>query len=188
MPKGVEEGIVKGLYLLEKASAKAKLKVQLLGAGSILNEARQAKQLLLDDWGVDAVVWSVTSVNELFRQGKSVERWNMLHPDKKPRKAYITEQLEAEDAPVVLATDYLHAYGEQLRPFVPKTYRVLGTDGFGRSDTRSKLRWFFEVDRHYIVVAALTTLADEGKLERKIIADAMKKYGIDPDKPDPVTL
>lgn len=187
LPEGAEEGIIKGMYLLDSGE-KADLKVQLMGAGSILKETRAAKELLRDDWGVSADVWSVTSVNELFRQGKSVERWNMLHPEKEPRKAYVTEQLEAAKAPIVLATDYLHAYGEQLRPFVPGTYRVLGTDGFGRSDTREKLRWFFEVDRHYIVVAALTALADEGKVDRSTITSAMSKYGIDPEKPDPVTL
>jgi pyruvate dehydrogenase E1 component len=188
LPEGAEEGIIKGMYKLEESESKAELRVQLLGAGTILNEARAAKELLEKDWDVSADVWSVTSVNELFREGKSVERWNMLHPEKERRQSYIGKMLAPADAPVILATDYLHAYGEQLRPFVPGNYRVLGTDGFGRSDTREKLRWFFEVDRHYIVVAALTTLADEGKLERSVITKAMTQYGIDPEKPDPVAL
>ncbi len=188
MPKGAEENIIKGMYLLEKASSKSGKRVQLMGSGTILKEARAARLLLRDDWGVDADVWSVTSVNELYREGKSVERWNLLNPDKKPRKPFLTSQLESRQGPVILATDYIHTYGEQLRGFVPGTYRVLGTDGFGRSDTREKLRWFFEVDRFYLTVAALSALADDGVIDRKVVSQAIKKYGIDPDKPDPASL
>ena len=189
MPKGCEEGIVKGMYLFESVETKGRKKtprVQLLGAGAILNEVRAAAQLLKDDWGVASDVWSVTSFNELAREGQHVERWNRLHPDDKPRKAHVTQCLEKQAGPVVSSTDYIKLHSEQLRAFIPKTYLTLGTDGFGRSDTREKLRSFFEVDRYYVTVSALSALAQEGELKNEVVLDAMRKYGIDRNKTNPV--
>ena len=187
MPKGVEEGIIKGMYLLEKGSSKKKNRVQLMGSGTILREVRAAAEILRNDFGVEADVWSVTSVNELTRDGQRVARYNMLHPTEKPRKAYVTELLEKQDGPVIIATDYLKTYAEQLRAYVPGDYTVLGTEGFGRSDSRQKLRHFFEVDRHFVTIAALKSLADQGKIKADVVSKAIKQFGIDPDKADPMT-
>ena len=188
MPEGCEEGIIKGMYLLKPAKKNVKKKrVQLMGAGSILREVEAAAELLREDWGVESDVWSVPSVNELARDGQRTERWNMLHPTEEPRKAYITEQLEKMIGPVVISTDYMKSYAEQLRAFVPGRYKVLGTDGFGRSDSRAKLRQFFEVDRYYVTVAALKSLVDEGVMKASDVADAINKYGINPEKTDPTT-
>ena len=188
MPEGAEEGIVKGLYKLKDGKKNVKKKrVQLMGAGSILREVEAAADLLRDDWGVESDIWSVTSVNELARDGQRTDRWNMLHPTEEPKKPYITQQLEQADGPFIISTDYMKSYSEQLRAYVPGTYKVLGTDGFGRSDSRKKLREFFEVDRYYVTVAALKSLADEGKIKAEDVVDAMKKYGIDPEKTDPTT-
>ena len=187
MPEGSEEGIIKGIYKLKAASNKrAKLKVQLIGSGSILREVEAAAELLKADYKVDSDVWSATSINQLQRDGMDCERWNMLHPDKKPRVPYVSEQLNGSGVPVVCATDYIKGYGEQLRPYINGRYVVLGTDGFGRSDTRAKLRAHFEVDRYYVVVAALKALSDEGKIDAKVVIEAMKNYGIDPEKPNPL--
>ncbi len=188
MPIGAEDGIIRGIYKLKdgKKSVKKK-KVQLMGSGSILREVEAAAEILRDDWGVESDIWSVTSVNELTRDGLAVERWNMLHPEQEPRKAYMTEQLESNEGPFIISTDYIKSYAEQLRAFIPGSYTVLGTDGFGRSDSRSKLRHFFEVDRHFVVVAALRALAGEGKMQKSDVVDAIKKYGIDPEKTDPMT-
>ncbi len=187
---GTEEQIIKGMYLCKQAPA---LKedaptVQLLGSGTILREAFAAQELLEKDWGVAAGIWSCPSFNELTRDGQDVERWNLLHPTEKPRTAFVTEQLAKTTGPVIASTDYMKNYAEQIRPFVPKdrTYKVLGTDGFGRSDFRSKLREHFEVNRHYIVLAALKALADEGKLPAAKVAEAIKKYGIKADKINPL--
>ncbi len=188
LPTGCEEGIIKGIYLLRRSDVKSKKTVQLLGCGSILREAEFAADILRDDYQVTAEVWSVTSANELAREGQSVQRWNLMHPTAPAKKAYLTQQLEKHDGPVIAASDYIKNYFEQLRAFIPAPFTVLGTDGFGRSDTRAKLRAFFEVDRYYIVVAALKGLADEGKVEKAVVEEAMKKYGIDPEKPDPLTL
>jgi len=189
MPEGAEEGIIKGIYKLHevKKSVKKK-KVQLMGAGSILREVEAAADLLRDDWGVESDVWSVTSVNELAREGQRTDRWNRLNPASKPKKSHLTQVLEATDGPFIISTDYMKSYSEQLRTYVPGSYTVLGTDGFGRSDTRSQLREFFEVNRYFVTVAALKSLADEGKLAMSIVVDAMKKYGIDSDKADPTTV
>ena len=188
MPEGVEEGILKGIYKLKGASKKtAKKKVQLLGSGTILREVEAAADILREEHGVDSDIWSVTSANELTRDGLKADRWNRLHPGQKPRKAYITEQLEKSDGPFIISTDYMKAYSEQLRAYIPGAYHVLGTDGFGRSDSREKLRYFFEVDRYFVTVAALKALADEGKVDVKDVTAAMKKYGIDPEKTDPTT-
>ncbi|HEY7840684.1 MAG TPA: pyruvate dehydrogenase (acetyl-transferring), homodimeric type [Gammaproteobacteria bacterium] len=187
MPEGAVEGIVRGMYLFRKGGKK-KLRVQLLGSGTILREVIAAADLLNEDFGVDADVWSVTSFNELRRDGLDVQRWNLLHPEKKPRASYVEETLKAHAGPVIAATDYMKAVSDQIRPFVPRRYTVLGTDGFGRSDTRAKLREFFEVNRFYVAVAALKALADEGEVPAKTVSEAIKKYGIDPEKPNPVTV
>ena len=188
MPPGVEEGIVKGLYPLSKSKKRGKLAVELLGSGTILREVEAAAEILEKDYKVAASVWSMTSANELQREGKSVERWNTLHPEEEARVPYVTQCLPKADRPVIAATDYLKSYSDQIREFVPGRFVVLGTDGYGRSDTRGKLRKHFEVSREYIVLAALKALADEGKLPLSDVAQAMKALGIRADKPDPVTL
>jgi len=190
MPKGVEEGILKGMYSLSQSSSKSKLRVQLMGSGTILREVIAAAELLEKDWGVGADVWSAPSFTELRREGLGVERWNLLHPEDKPRQSYVEKCLSKRSGPVVVATDYMKAFAEQIRPFIPrdKTYRVLGTDGFGRSDTRAQLRHFFEVNRYWVTIAALKALADQGELKAKTVAEAIAKYGIDPAKPDPTTV
>ncbi len=184
MPEGVEEGIIKGMYSLSRSAAKGP-KVQLLGSGTILRESIAAAEMLEKDFGVSADVWSVTSFNELSRDGQDVERWNLLHPEETPRKSYVTQSLENAEGPVVASTDYIRLYAEQIRPYVPNSYHTLGTDGFGRSDSRSRLRSHFEVDRHYIACTALKALADEGKLPAATVSEAIKKYGIASDKPNP---
>ncbi len=188
MPAGAEEGIVKGLYLLEQGTGKAKNRVQLLGAGTILREVRFAAEILRKDFDVEADVWSVTSVNELTRDGQRATRWNMLNPTSAARKPYITRQLEGRDGPFIISTDNLKTYSEQLRAYVPGHYTVLGTEGFGRSDTRTQLRHFFEVNRYFVVVAALKSLADQGKIKPDVVAKAIKKFGIDPNKADPMSV
>ncbi|WP_157264701.1 pyruvate dehydrogenase (acetyl-transferring), homodimeric type [Azohydromonas aeria] len=185
---GTEEQIIKGMYLLEEAPAEAKVTVNLLGSGTILRESMEAKKLLEADWGVGANVWSCPSFNELARDGQDAERFNLLHPTETPRVAYVTEQLAAHAGPVVASTDYMKNYAEQIRAFIPagRSYKVLGTDGFGRSDFRFKLREHFEVNRHYVVVAALKALADEGVVPARTVADAIAKYGIKADKINPL--
>ena len=162
--------------------------MQLLGSGTILRESLEAQTLLAADWGVQADVWSCPSFNELTREGQDADRWNLLHPLETPRVPFVTQQLGSRSGPMVASTDYMKAYAEQIRPFVPKgrTYRVLGTDGFGRSDFRSKLREHFEVNRHYIVVAALKALADDGVVPVAKVAEAIAKYGINADKINPL--
>jgi pyruvate dehydrogenase E1 component len=185
MPEGAEEGIIKGMYKFEQGSA-GDLKVQLMGAGTILNEVREAAKILKKDFKVEADIWSLTSVNELTREGQAVDRWNLLHPDKKAKQSYVSEQLEGTSEPVVIATDYMKNYSEQLRKYIDNPLYVLGTDGFGRSDSRAALRHFFEVDRHFITVTALKALADEGKIKASVVAKAIKKFGIDPEKANPL--
>ncbi|MEW8211862.1 MAG: pyruvate dehydrogenase (acetyl-transferring), homodimeric type [Candidatus Thiodiazotropha taylori] len=187
MHEGVEEGIVKGMYLLKKGG-KQKKRVQLLGSGTILREVIAAAELLEKDFNVTADIWSVTSFNELRREGLDVERWNTLHPEEDQRQSYVTQQLSGQQGPVVAATDYIRSYADQIRPFVPATYSVLGTDGYGRSDMRSQLRKFFEVNRYYVALAALKSLADQGDLKEEVVTQAIKKYKIDPDKPNPCTV
>jgi pyruvate dehydrogenase E1 component len=187
MPKGVEEGIVRGIYPLQKGGRK-KTRVQLLGSGTILREVIAAAELLDRDWGVAADVWSVTSFNELRRDGQDAERWSMLHPHKTPRLPYVTAQFDGVDGPIVAATDYIRAYADQIRPYLEQRYLVLGTDGYGRSDMRSQLRKFFEVNRYYVAVAALKALADDGKIDAAEVGKAIGKYKIDPEKPNPVTV
>jgi pyruvate dehydrogenase E1 component len=189
MPAGAEQAILKGMYLFRESSKK-KLRVQLLGSGTILREVIAAAELLEADWGVAADIWSATSMTELRRDGLAAERWNMLHPEATARVPYVSQCLEKRTGPIVAATDYIKTYAEQIRPFVPRgrTYKVLGTDGYGRSDSRAKLRRFFEVDRHYVTVAALTALAESGEIKAKVVSEAIGKYGLDPEKPNPVTV
>ncbi|MFN4360937.1 MAG: pyruvate dehydrogenase (acetyl-transferring), homodimeric type [Hylemonella sp.] len=186
---GTEEQIIKGMYLLQEAKAAKKgPQVNLLGSGSILRESMFAKELLEKDWGVAANVWSCPSFNELAREGQDCERWNLLHPTEKQRVPFVTQQLEPHAGPVIASTDYIKNFSDQIRPFIPKgrTYKVLGTDGFGRSDFRSKLREHFEVNRHYIVVAALKALAEEGTVPMEKVAEAIAKYKIKVDKVNPL--
>jgi pyruvate dehydrogenase E1 component len=185
MPEGVEEGIIKGLYQL-KAGGKHKLKAQLVGSGTILREVEAAAELLENDWKVSSSVWSATSFNELTRDGQSVERHNRLHPTAPKKRAYVSECLDEQPGVVVAATDYMRMYAEQIRPWVKSSYTVLGTDGFGRSDTREQLRSFFEVDRHHIVVATLNALADQGDIKYDVVEKAIKQYEINADAVNPV--
>ncbi len=184
---GTEEQIIKGMYLLDEGQKKAP-RVNLLGSGTILRESMAAKTLLEADWGITANVWSCPSFNELARDGQDAERWNLLHPTSEPRVPYVAQQLGAHAGPVIAATDYMKNYADQIRAFVPKgrVYKVLGTDGFGRSDFRTKLREHFEVNRHYIVVASLKALADEGTVPPAKVAEAIAKYGIQADKINPL--
>jgi pyruvate dehydrogenase E1 component len=187
MPASAEPGILRGMYLLREGSGDGP-RVQLLGSGTILNEVLAAADLLESDFGVTADVWSVTSFTELRRDGIEVERWNMLHPESEPRRAYVTEQLGEREGPVVASTDYIRAFADQIRQWVSGRYRVLGTDGFGRSDFRHALRRFFEVDRHYVAVAALRELADEGEVDPAQVRKAIERYQIDPEAPLPTTV
>ena len=185
IPEGVDEGIVRGLYKLKASAAKHKQRVQLMGAGAILREVEAAAAILEADYGVCADVWSMTSINELARDGKDAQRWNMLHPTEEPKVPYVTQQLLDTQGPFIAATDYMKAHTDQIREFVPGRFTVLGTDGFGRSDTRAKLREFFEVDRRFVVVAALKSLADEGAVDPAVVAKAIDDLGINADKPNP---
>ncbi len=185
MPKGAEEGILKGLYSFSKSKSKGP-KVQLMGSGVILREVIAAAELLEKDWGVSADVWSAPSFNELRREGLDIHRWNLLHPEEKQKESYVEKCLKKAEGPVIASTDYMKEFADQIRAFVPQRYVVLGTDGFGRSDSREALRRHFEVDRHYIVLAALKALSDEGKLPAAKATEAIKKYGIDINKPNPL--
>ena len=187
MPDGAEEGIVRGMYRFA-AAADGKPKVRLGGAGSILREVEAAAEMLRADYGIESEVWSLTSINELQRDGKAAERWNLLNPEEEPRTAYFTEQLAGSDAPVVIATDYIKGFTEQLRAFCPAPFYALGTDGFGRSDTRAQLRHFFEVSREFVVLAALKALADKGEIPMSDVSKARDALGIDKDKVDPTTI
>ncbi len=191
---GQEEGILKGMYLLQEGAAiegskDSAKRVQLIGCGTILRESIAASELLKNDWGVDADVWSAPSLTLLARDGQDCERWNMVNPDAEQRVPYVTSLMQNTAGPIVATTDYMRLFAEQIRGFMPKdrTYKVLGTDGFGRSDSRVKLREFFEVNRYYITVASLRALADEGKIDRAVVSQAIQKYGIDQNKPNPVT-
>ncbi len=187
MPEGSADGIIKGLYCLAPSAVKKpKLKVQLMGSGTILREVEAAAAILKADYKVEADVWSATSINLLRRDGLDCERWNMLHPESDAKVPYVTEQLRGRQGPVICATDYIKSYGEQLRPYIESRYVVLGTDGYGRSDTRAKLRAHFEVDRYYIAVAALKALADDGKLPLSDVSKAIKAFGIDTEKTNPL--
>ena len=186
---GSEEGILKGMYLLSAGDANARQRVQLVGSGTILRESIFAAELLQNDWGIAADIWSAPSLTLVAREGQDCERWNLVNPTATQRVPYVTSLMQNTSGPIVATTDYMRLFAEQIRAFMPKgrTYRVLGTDGFGRSDSRVKLREFFEVNRHYITIAALKSLAEEGKIDASVVADAVAKYGIDPNKPNPVT-
>ncbi|PHV08840.1 pyruvate dehydrogenase (acetyl-transferring), homodimeric type [Janthinobacterium sp. BJB412] len=186
---GQEEGILKGMYLLQEGDKKAKQRVQLIGSGTILRESIAAAELLQNDWNIAADIWSAPSLTLVAREGQDAERWNLVNPGKEQRVPYATACLQGTEGPIIATTDYIRAFAEQIRAFVPKdrTYRVLGTDGFGRSDSRAKLREFFEVNRYYITVAALKSLAEEGKVAVSVVEQAIAKYGIDANKPNPVT-
>jgi pyruvate dehydrogenase E1 component len=189
MPEGAQEQILRGMYLLREGPKRSKKpRVQLLGSGTILREAMAAAELLESDFGVLADVWSVTSFTELRRDGLEVERWNMLHPTEKPRQAYVSQCLGRRGGPVVASTDYIKAYPDQIRQWVPGSYHVLGTDGYGRSDFRRALRGFFEVDRRYVALAALKSLADQGAIDAALVQNAIERYEIDPEAPLPTTV
>jgi len=187
---GQEAGILKGMYRLKISGKTASNRVQLMGSGTILREVIAAAELLEQEWDIAADIWSAPSFTLLARDGQDAERWNMLNPTKAPRLAYVTQQLTDSAGPIIAATDYMRTYAEQIRAFMPtgRSYKVLGTDGFGRSDTRAKLREFFEVNRYFVVIAALKSLVDAGSLDKAIVAKAIQKYGIQADKPNPVTL
>src|SRR5690606_11613928 len=184
MPEGAEEGIRRGMYRLRKGGKQA-LRAQLLGAGTILREVEAAAEMLESDYGVSADIWSVTSFNQLRREGMEIERWNLLHPQDEQKQPWVWQCLADTEGPVIASTDHMKLYADQIRPYVRRSYRVLGTDGFGRSDSREKLRYFFEVDRNFVVLAALKALADEGKIKPGVVSEAMKKFGIDAEKPFP---
>ena len=206
MPDGTQEGILKGMYRLRagKPAAKTKSKpktkatnkaangagatVQLMGSGAILNEVIAAADLLQQDYGVTADVWSATSFTELRREAMDCERWNMLHPDQTPRVSYIRQCLDQTEGPVIAASDYVRLFADQIRTQVPRRYVTLGTDGFGRSDMRKRLRRFFEVDRYYVALAALKALADDGDIPVATVADAIKRYDIATEKPNPLSI
>ena len=188
MPAGAEADIIKGMYLFRRGASADGPRVQLLGSGAIFREVIKAADLLRNDWGVEADLWSCPGLNELTREGQDVARWNMLHPLETPRKSHVETCLDAAVGPVIAATDYVRLYAEQIRPFVPRRFVTLGTDGFGRSDTREALRHFFEVDRHWVTVAALKALADEGTLPLDTVAKAISQYGLNADKPNPLTV
>jgi pyruvate dehydrogenase E1 component len=187
MPSGVEDGILRGMYLLQ-VGGRGQIRVQLMGSGTILREVLHAAKLLDEEFGVPADVWSVTSFNELRRDALATERWNQLHPEAESRKSYLEKCLGNRTGPFVAATDYMKIVPDQIQRWMPGRYVTLGTDGFGRSDGRNALRQFFEVDERYITVTALKALADDDVLDQKTVADAIRRFGIDPEKPDPVTL
>jgi pyruvate dehydrogenase E1 component len=190
MPEGIEDEILRGLYLFRAGEGDAKApRVQLMGSGSILREVIAAADLLRDDFGITADVWSATSFTLLHRDGEAAARWNLLHPTETPQLPFVAKQLEGHAGPIVASTDYVKTFAEQIRPFVgDRRFHALGTDGFGRSDTRRQLRSFFEVDRRWVALAALSALADEGTIDRAKVAEAIEKYGINPAKPEPTTV
>ncbi len=187
MPAGAAAGILKGMYLL-RSGAPGKIRATLFGSGTILREVLAAADLLEKDYGVAADVFSATSFNELRRNALETERWNLLHPGENPRRTYVREVLGDRTGPFIAATDYMKTVADQIRQWVPGRYAVLGTDGFGRSDSRAELRRFFEVDRNYVALATLKALADDGKVDAKVVTQAMKSFGIDPEKPNPLTV
>jgi pyruvate dehydrogenase E1 component len=190
MPEGAAEGIVRGMYPFRRGAAGGKKtpRVQLLGSGAIFREVIAAADLLRTDFGVESDLWGCPSFTELARDGHAISRWNMLHPTEPAKRPYVTQLLQETEGPIVAATDYMRTFPEQIRAYVPRRYVVLGTDGFGRSDTREKLRRFFEVDRFHVAVAALKALADEGALPAAKVAEAIQKYGIDANRPAPWTV
>ena len=189
MPAGVEADIIKGMYQFKKGVENSNApRVQLLGSGTIFREVIAAAELLKKDWGVESDLWGCPSFTQLAREGNAIARWNLLNPTEPQRESHVEKLLKNARGPVIASTDYVRTFAEQIRAFVPRRYVVLGTDGFGRSDTREKLRHFFEVDRYWVTVASLKALADEGVLPREKVAEALKKYNLDPNKPNPMTV
>jgi pyruvate dehydrogenase E1 component len=189
LQEGMREGILKGMYrLVEGGKADKSPRVQLLGSGVILREVIAGAELLKKDWGVAADVWSCPSFNELRRDGLAAARWNLLHPTEKPRASYVEQCLAGTQGPVIASTDYVRTFADQIREFIPRRYKVLGTDGYGRSDSRENLRRFFEVNRFYVAIAALRALAEDGEVPAAKVAEAIRKYGIDTEKPAPWTV
>jgi pyruvate dehydrogenase E1 component len=186
MPKGSEADIIKGMYSFSTSKIKGE-KVQLMGSGVILREVIEAQKILESDYGVSADVWSVTSFNELRKDALEADRWNRMNPDKPQKESHVVKLLKKAEGPIIASTDYMKSFAEQIAVFLPHKFVALGTDGFGRSDSREKLRHFFEVDRHYVVVATLKALSDEGKIKASVVTDAIKKFKLDPNKPNPVT-
>jgi pyruvate dehydrogenase E1 component len=186
MPENAEQGILKGLYLLQPGEDKAELQVQLLGSGAILREVLAAARILSAEFGVSAQVWSATSFTELHREALAVERYNLLHPEAQPKISYVAQCLEPTKGPIIAATDYVRSYADQIRPFISRSYRVLGTDGFGYSDTRATLRRYFQVDANHIAYTALKSLADAGQIPMDKVVAAKEKLAIDADAADPM--
>jgi pyruvate dehydrogenase E1 component len=185
LPKGVEADIIKGLY---KIRSTEKPTVRLLGSGPLMGEVLAAADLLKNDWGVDPGIWNVTSFSELRREAEEVERWNLNHPGKKQKQSHLEKRLSKHRVPTIAVSDYVKMVSEQIAPYVPGKYYALGTDGFGRSETRENLRRFFEVDRYYIVLTAMRALALDGELDMSKVDEVIKKYNIDPEKPSPITV
>jgi pyruvate dehydrogenase E1 component len=181
MPKGIELDILKGMYLFRQGAKKKGPRVQLLGSGTIFREVEAAAELLRSDWGVESDIWSCPSFTELARDGRDAERWSRLHPTEPARVPHVANCLANQQGPVIAASDYIRAFADQIRPYIAAPFTVLGTDGFGRSDTREKLRRFFEVDRYHVTIAALKSLADSGQFDAGKIEVAIAKYGIDPE-------
>jgi pyruvate dehydrogenase E1 component len=188
LPEAAREGILKGMYKLSDGGESKGPRVQLMGSGVILREVVAAVDLLKNDWKVTADVWSCPSFNELGREGRAVTRWNMLHPTETQKTSWVGKCLGNTKGPVIASTDYVREFADQIRELVPRRFKVLGTDGFGRSDSRKNLRKFFEVNRFYVTVAALKALADDGEIPAKTVAEAIKKYELDPEKPAPWTV
>ena len=184
-PEGVSDGVVRGLY---KMRGTDQPKIRLLGSGPLMREVLSAADLLKEDWGIEPGIWNATSFSELRREAEAVERWNLTHPDETPRVSYVEELLSKNAVPTVAVSDYIKLVSDQIRPYVPGDYYCLGTDGFGRSDTREGLRRFFEVDRYYVVLTAIKALVHAGELEASMVDAALEKYGLDPEKPNPVTV
>ena len=185
MPKGAEGGIIKGMYKIRSTDLPT---LRLLGSGPLMKEVLEAADLLYKDWEIDAGIWCVTSFSELRREAEEVERWNLLHPDKKQQKSHLERKFKNNKVPTVAVSDYVKMVSEQIAPYVPGPYYALGTDGFGRSESRENLRHFFEVDRYYIVLAGIRALGLAGKIEKTKMQEAVKEYGIDPEKPSPITV
>ena len=185
MPKGAEGGIIKGMYKIRSTDLPT---LRLLGSGPLVKEVLEAADLLYKDWEIDAGIWCVTSFSELRREAEEVERWNLLHPDKKQQKSHLERKFKNNKVPTVAVSDYVKMVSEQIAPYVPGPYYALGTDGFGRSESRENLRHFFEVDRYYIVLAGIRALGLAGKIEKTKMQEAVKEYGIDPEKPSPITV
>ena len=188
MPDSVKDGIIKGMYRLVDGSQSDAPKVQLLASGALVNEVIEASKLLKDDWNIDSDIWSVTSYSELHREAEDKSRWNILHPQEEPKTSYVGSCMKPENGPVIAISDYVKLVAEQIAPYIDCRFVALGTDGFGRSETREELRCFFEVNRYYIVMTALDALSRENKIDKSQVKAVIDKYKIDPEKPNPVTV